>query len=75
MEKRLPVLLVALIGFVAAVLCAILFTQVMILRRLPPTYGQLADAAKAQNKEEYREILLRVPLVRVNNTVAVEIEK
>ncbi len=51
-------------SLVLVLLLAILLTQLQILARMPPTFGDLRAAA---SREERAAILARVPLVRVQS--------
>lgn len=55
-----------------ALLAAILAVQLLILSRMPSTPPTLADLRKVK-AEQRREMLLRIPLVRVEGTVNVDV--
>ena len=58
---------------ISALLASVLLVQMLILRRMPSPTPTMADivAAPAENR---RNLLMRIPLARVNGSVVAQIE-
>jgi hypothetical protein len=59
---------------VVSLLAAILVTQILILLRMPPPPPTFQSVRNAKPASVRRELLQRVPLVRVEGTVEVEVQ-